>query len=265
MVSSHGSVSLNNGSSLTLIGPGERSWCVGFQTAINTPPEEDYYMVEKKFLTLTDYQRFPEMEMKKRSSEFYTEMKRRHTVRDFSDQPVDRGIIENCLRAAATAPSGANQQPWTFVAVSDPAVKRRIRDAAEKIEKKFYSKDATRKWVNDLEHLGTGPRKPFLETAPWLIAVFSQLYGYSANGEKKKHYYVLESMGIATGMLITGLHHAGLVSLTYTPADMRFLNKILSRPSNEKPFMILVAGYPSADALVPGIPKKSLEDIAEFI
>ena len=191
-------------------------------------------MAEKKFLRLTDYRKLPETEMKKRASEFYTEMKRRRTVRNFSDQPVDRGIIENCLRAAATAPSGANQQPWTFVAVSDPGIKKQIREAAEKIEKEFYSKEATRKWVKDLEHLGTTPSKPFLETAPWLIAVFSQLYGYSANGVKKKHYYVSESMGIATGMLITGLHHAGLVSLTYTPSNMRFLNKILSRPSNEK-------------------------------
>lgn len=222
-------------------------------------------MAEKKFLSLTDYCKYPEAEMKKRALDFYAEMRRRRTVRHFSDQPVDRSIIENCLRAASTAPSGANQQPWSFIVVSDQAVKRQIREAAEKIEKEFYSKEATKKWVNALEHLGTIPSKPFLETAPYLIAIFSQLYGYSASREKTKHYYVSESVGIATGMLITGLHHAGLVSLTYTPVNMRFLNKILARPSNEKPFMILVVGYPSENALVPAIQKKSLENIAEFV
>ena len=222
-------------------------------------------MAEKKFLSLTDYCKYPEAEMKKRALDFYAEMRRRRTVRHFSDQPVDRSIIENCLRAASTAPSGANQQPWSFIVVSDQAVKRQIREAAEKIEKEFYSKEATKKWVNALEHLGTIPSKPFLETAPYLIAIFSQLYGYSASGEKTKHYYVSESVGIATGMLITGLHHAGLVSLTYTPVNMRFLNKILARQSNEKPFMILVVGYPSENALVPAIQKKSLENIAEFV
>jgi iodotyrosine deiodinase len=197
--------------------------------------------------------------------DFYAKMSQRRTVRDFSDQPVDRSIIENCLRAAATAPSGANQQPWRFVVVSDPAVKRQIRTAAEKLEAEFYSKEATKNWVKELEHLGTIPSKPFLEKAPFLIVVFSQLYGYSPSGEKKKHYYVSESVGISTGMLITGLHHAGLASLTYTPVNMRFLNKILERPSNEKPFMILVVGYPSENAQVPAIEKKSLEGIAEFV
>jgi iodotyrosine deiodinase len=222
-------------------------------------------MAKNKPMSLTDYRKYPEAEMKRRALDFYAEMSRRRTVRNFSDQPVDRSIIENCLRAASTAPSGANQQPWSFVVVSDSAVKTRIREAAEKVENEFYKKEATRKWVKALEHLGTVSSKPFLETAPYLIAIFSQLYGYSADGEKKKHYYVSESVGIATGMLITGLHHAGLVSLTYTPSKMRFLNKILSRPSNEKPFMILVVGYPSEDALVPSIQKKLLENISEYI
>ncbi len=222
-------------------------------------------MTGKTFLKLTDYCKFPEAEMKTRASEFYAEMKRRRTVRDFSDQPVDRSIIENCLRTASTAPSGANQQPWSFVVVSDFAVKRRIRESAEKIEKEFYTKAATEKWRYALKDLKTGPSKPFLETAPYLIAIFSQLYGFSADGEKTKHYYVTESVGIATGMLITALHHVGLVTLTYTPANMRFLNKILSRPLNEKPFMILVAGYPSETALVPAIQEKTLEDISVFI
>jgi len=222
-------------------------------------------VAEKQFQSLSDYCKYPEAEMKKRALDFYAEMRRRRTVRTFSDQPVDRSIIENCLRAAGTAPSGANQQPWSFVVVSDQSVKSQIRKAAEEIEKKFYSQNATEKWVNALAHLDTGPSKPFLEKAPCLIAIFSQLYGYTAHGEKKKHYYVAESVGIATGMLITGLHHAGLASLTYTPANMRFLNKILTRPANEKPFMILVVGYPSENALVPAIQKKSLEDIAEFV
>ncbi|MBW1701524.1 MAG: nitroreductase family protein [Deltaproteobacteria bacterium] len=222
-------------------------------------------MAENTFLPLTDYCKLPESEMKRRASEFYVEMRKRHTVREFSDQPVDRNIIEDCLRTAATAPSGANQQPWSFIAVSDFTVKRRIREAAEKIEKEFYSKEITRKWRDALKHLKTGPSKPFLEIAPYLIAIFSQSYSYSANGEKTKHYYVTESVGIATGMLITALHHAGLVTLTYTPVNMRFLNKILSRPSNEKPFMILVVGYPSEAALVPAIQKKALEDISVFI
>ena len=222
-------------------------------------------MAEKTFLPLTDYCKFPEAEMKKRASELYLEMRRRRTVRNFSDQPVDRSIIEDCLRTAGTAPSGANQQPWSFIVVSDLTVKRQIREAAEKIEKVFYSKEATRKWTDALKHLGTVPSKPFLEIAPYLIVIFSQRYSYSANREKTKHYYVSESVGIATGMLITALHHAGLVTLTYTPISMRFLNKILSRPSNEKPFMILVVGYPSETALVPAIQKKALDDISVFI
>jgi nitroreductase len=223
------------------------------------------FMEEKEFRPLTDYCEYPEAEMKQRASEFCAEMKRRRSVRDFSDRPVDRNIIEDCLRTASTAPSGANQQPWRFVVVSDPAIKRQIREAAEEVEQEFYSNKSTEKWVEALEPLGTVPDKPFLEEAPYLIAVFSQLYSYSADGEKKKHYYVSESVGIATGMLITALHHAGLVSLTYTPSRMKFLNEILSRPENEKPLMIVVVGYPSEDAVVPAIQRKSLEDIAEFI
>jgi len=222
-------------------------------------------MQEKQFLPLTGYRGYPEEEMKQRAKEFYREMTRRRSIRDFSDRPVDRTIIEDCLRAAATAPSGANQQPWRFVVVSDPIFKRRIREAAEQVEREFYTGEATRKWVKALDFLGTVPNKPFLETAPYLIAVFSRLYSYSSDGEKDKHYYVWESVGIATGILITALHHAGLVSLTYTPSRMRFLNRILSRPANEKPFLILVVGYPSDDAVVPAIRKKQLEEIAQFI
>ncbi len=222
-------------------------------------------MEKMDFGALTGYRRLAAAEMKKRASAFYAEMARRRTVRDFSDEPVDRDVIENCLRAAGTAPSGANQQPWTFVVVSDPAVKKRIRREAEKVEKAFYSKEATQGWVKDLKHLGTVPRKPFLEEAPYLIVIFSRRYGLLPDGGKQKHYYVLESVGIATGMLITALHHAGLVSLTYTPANMRFLNPMLSRPENEKAFMILVTGYPAENARVPLLEKKALEEIAVFV
>jgi nitroreductase len=222
-------------------------------------------MVEKGFLKLTDYREYSVDEMKKRSSEFYREMKRRRTIRHFSDQPVPRDVIEDCLCTASTAPSGANQQPWSFVVVSDLTFKRQIREAAEKIERNFYTGKATQNWVDDLKHLGTDYNKPFLETAPYLIVIFSQLYSFLPDGFKKKHYYVLESVGIVVGILITAIHHAGLVALTYTPSKMGFLNKILSRPSNEKPFMILVVGYPSKDAVVPPISKKSLDDIATFI
>ena len=222
-------------------------------------------MSKEGFLPLTDYREYSIEAMKQRSSELYAEMKRRRTVRQFSDRPVPRDIIEDCLHTASTAPSGANMQPWSFVIVSDHAVKRQIREASEKIEREFYGSDSTRTWVKALDHLGTDQNKPFLETAPHLIVIFSQLYGFSPDGGKKKHYYVTESVGIATGMLIAAVHHAGLVSLTYTPSTMRFLNTILSRPSNEKPFMILVVGYPAEDTVVPAIPKKTLEDIAIFL
>jgi len=203
--------------------------------------------------------------MKQRSYEFYKAMEKRRSVRNFSDRPVDRTIIENCLRAAATAPSGANMQPWYFVVVSDPAVKRKIREASEKVEQAFYSQNGTRKWVKELKPLGTGPEKPFLETAPYLIVVFSRYYSLLPDGGKRKHYYVIESVGIATGILITAIHHSGLACLTYTPARMGFLNRILSRPKNERPFLILVVGYPSADAVVPDITKKPFNEVAVFI
>jgi nitroreductase len=156
-------------------------------------------------------------------------------------------------------------QPWSFVIVSDDTVKGKIREAAEKVEREFYESDSTQTWVKALDHLGTDQNKPFLKTAPYLIVIFSQIYSFLSDGRKKKHYYVTESVGIATGMLIAAVHHAGLASLTYTPSKMRFLNKILSRPSNEKPFMILVVGYPAEDTVVPSIRKKALEDIAIFI
>lgn len=222
-------------------------------------------MTEGKFLPLHDYRRYTESVMIERASEFYKEMCCRRTIRDFSDEPVDRRIIENCIRAAGRAPSGANQQPWKFVVVSDTAMKQKIRAAAEKVELSFYNKETTEKWRDAVKNLKTGPRKEFLDTAPYLIVIFAENYSTSPNGEKIKHYYVKESVGIATGILITALHRAGLASLTYTPVNMTFLNKILVRPSNEKAFMILVAGYPSDTAGIPDLKKKKLDDFVLFI
>lgn len=192
-------------------------------------------------------------------------MQRRRTVRYFSDREVPREIIEDCLLAAGTAPSGANLQPWHFVVVSDPAIKQRIRVEAEKEEREFYTRKAPQEWLDALAPLGTDANKPFLETAPYLVVIFSQSYGVLADGRKVKNYYVQESVGIATGMLITAVHNAGLVSLTHTPSPMGFLNEILGRPANEKPFLILVVGYPAEDAVVPDIGKKPLEEIATFL
>ncbi len=222
-------------------------------------------MVEPGFVLLSQYREYPADEMKQRAADFYAEMRRRRSVRDFSDRPVPREVIEECLRAAGTAPSGANMQPWHFVVVSDPVIKRRIREAAEAVEEAFYRRRASKEWLDALAPLRTDARKPFLEVAPYLIVVFAQSYGVAPDGHKIKHYYVSESVGIATGMLITALHHAGLATLTYTPSPMRFLQEILDRPSNERPFLILVTGYPAEGAQVPIISKKPLGEIATFV
>ncbi|MBA7533104.1 Bifunctional F420 biosynthesis protein FbiB [subsurface metagenome] len=221
-------------------------------------------MTKAEFSSFTDYYEYPQKEMKKRSAEFYVEMKRRRTVRQFSNRPVPREIIEDCLNTAATAPSGANMQPWSFVVVTDAVLKRQIRKEAEKTEREFYGKSASRQWVENLKPLGTNEHKPFLEVAPYLIVIFAQRYGLLPDGNKKSHYYVNESVGIATGMLIAAVHHAGLVCLTYTPSKMNFLNQVLSRPTNEKPFLLLVVGYPAKDTVVPEIAKKSLKDVTKF-
>ena len=205
-----------------------------------------------------------ERDLVERAHDFYLQANRRRTVRDFSDRPVPRDVIEWCLRAAGTAPSGANLQPWQFVAVGDPATKHRIRVAAEEEEREFYEHRAPREWLDALAPLGTTASKPFLERAPWLIAIFSQTYGVLPDGRKVKHYYALESVGIATGLLITAVHQAGLVSLTHTPSPMRFLNDILGRPAHEKPFLLLVVGYPAPGASVPDIARKTLDDIATW-
>ena len=222
-------------------------------------------MTDARFVPLASYREYPVAVMKERAVAFSADMQRRRTVRHYSSRPVPRGIIEDCLRAAGSAPSGANMQPWHFVVVSDPEVKRRIREAAEEEEKKFYGERAPREWLEALDPLGTDDEKPFLETAPYLIAIFVQRFAVAGDGRKVKHYYAQESVGIATGMLITAIHNAGLVSLTHTPSPMGFLNEILGRPDSERPFLLLVVGYPADDALVPNIERKPLSEISSFV
>jgi iodotyrosine deiodinase len=214
---------------------------------------------------LRDYREYSADVMKRRAADFYADIRRRRTVRQISPRPVPREVIDDCLRAAGTAPSGANIQPWHFVVVSDPAVKRTIRIAAEKEEHEFYHHKAPREWLDALAPLGTDAHKPFLEDAPYLIVIFAESYGVRPDGRKVKHYYAQESVGIATGLLIAAVHVAGLVSLTHTPSPMGFLNQILGRPAHERPFLILVTGYPAEGATVPAITKKPLDQIATFI
>jgi iodotyrosine deiodinase len=222
-------------------------------------------MTKAVFQPLSSYIEYPVDVMKQRATSFRKDMQRRRTVRQFSDRPVPREIIEECLLTAGTAPNGANLQPWHFVVISDPKVKHEIRVAAEEEEKEFYDRRAPQEWLEALAPLGTDANKPFLETAPYLIAIFGKNHSELADGRKVKNYYVNESVGIATGMLITALHNAGLVSLTHTPSPMGFLNDILNVPSDDRPFLLLVTGYPSEDADVPVIQKKSLEEIAIFL
>lgn len=222
-------------------------------------------MKDPKFVPLTSYQEYSEEEMKRRASDFYEMIKNRRTVREFSDRPVPREIIEQCLLAAGTAPNGANKQPWHFAVISAPDIKRKIRVAAEEEEKEFYHRRAPEDWLEDLRPFGTDEHKPFLEKAPYLIGIFAQNFHLNEDGEKEKHYYVKESVGIATGMLITALHNAGLATLTHTPSPMGFLTEIMQRPSHEKPFLLLVVGYPEEGVRVPDISKKSLKEISSFL
>ncbi|MCH7724336.1 MAG: nitroreductase family protein [Bacteroidetes bacterium] len=221
-------------------------------------------MSDYKFIPLSNYKESSPDEMIKRSKEFYDLIKQRRTVREFSDKPVPKEVINNCIRAAGTAPSGANLQPWHFVVVSDTKIKKQIRTAAEEEEKEFYTKRAPKEWLDALAPLGTDENKPFLEKAPNLIAIFSKSYDLLPDGRKVKQYYSQESVGIACGILITAIHNAGLVSLTHTPSPMNFLNQILGRPVNERPFLLLVVGYPAEDAKVPDIKKKKLKEIISF-
>ncbi len=203
-------------------------------------------------------------EMQERATDFEQLMSTRRTVRDFSDKTVPRKLIEDCLLTAGTAPSGANRQPWHFAVVSSPIIKKKIRIAAELEEKEFYTKRAPQDWLDALAPLGTDADKPFLERAPYLVVVFGQKYQVSSEGKKYKNYYVTESVGIATGLLIAGLHNAGLATLTHTPSPMKFLNEILERPVSEKPLMVLVVGYPEPNATVPDISRKNLEQFSSF-
>ncbi|OMH25580.1 nitroreductase family protein [Motiliproteus sp. MSK22-1] len=226
---------------------------------------------------LSDYQEYPPEEMARRAEHFYQQIKRRHSIRDFSGRAVERRIIESCIRSAATAPSGANHQPWHFVAISDPAVKKEIREKAEYEEQQFYGGRAGEEWLDALKPLGTNEQKPFLETAPWLIAIFAQTVGtvdstpvestIERELKTRKNYYVRESVGIATGFLIDALHHAGLVTLTHTPKPMLFLNDICQRDKSERPYILMVVGYPAEGATIPihATKKKPLEDISTFI
>jgi len=222
-------------------------------------------MGKPRFIPLPSFRQYSEEEMGRRAAAFYEDLRRRRTVRDFSERPVPREVIEGCLLAAGTAPNGANMQPWHFVAVSDGELKRKIRVAAEAEEMEFYSGRAPQEWLDALAPLGTDEEKPFLERAPYLIAVFTQRYGLLPDGRQVKHYYATESVGIATGILITAVHNAGLVSLTHTPSPMGFLNDLLGRPENERPFLLLVVGYPAEGAKVPDITKKPLDRIATFL
>jgi nitroreductase len=222
-------------------------------------------MTAPRFIPLPPRQTFTDEEMRSRAADFHRLMAERRTVREFSARPVPREVIEHCLRAAATAPSGANMQPWHFVAICDAALKQQIRVAAEQEEQEFYERRAPQEWLDALAALGTDARKPFLETAPWLIAIFSVPYHVNADGARVKHYYATESVGIATGLLVTALHHAGLATLTHTPSPMGFLNRMLNRPAHEKPFLLLVVGHPAEGAQVPDIQRKPLTEVSSFV
>ena len=220
-----------------------------------------------EYVPLEGYETLSAAEMQARAKAVLETLRKRRTIRDFSDKAVPRDLIETCIKAAGTAPSGANHQPWHFVAISNPETKRKIRITAEAEEAEFYGGKAPDEWLDALAPLGTDASKPFLETAPWLIAVFAQRRGGEKTGQDKKNYYVTESVGLATGMLITALHSAGLGTLTHTPAPMGFLRDICERPKDEKPFVLMVVGYPAENAKVPqhALEKKSLTDISTFV
>jgi iodotyrosine deiodinase len=222
-------------------------------------------MSKAAFIPIPAYKEFPVEEMTTRAAEFRNLMQNRRTVREFSDRPVPRELIEDCLLTAGTAPNGANLQPWHFVIVNDPAMKHQIRIAAEKEEVEFYHHKAPPEWLEALAPLGTNEDKSFLDIAPCLIAIFAETYSLLPDGRKLKNYYVQESVGIAVGFLIAAIHNAGLASLTHTPSPMGFLNGLLGRPSQERPFLVLVVGYPANNAMVPNITKKSLNEIATFV
>lgn len=207
---------------------------------------------------------YSEDEMLFRSKVFYDWMNKRRTVRDFSDQPVPKEVIENIVLTASSAPSGAHKQPWTFCVVSDPSIKSEIRKAAEKEEYESYQSRMSEEWIEDIKPLQTDWRKPFLETAPYLIVVFKKAYDLLPDGRKKNNYYVNESVGLACGFLLAAIHHAGLVALTHTPSPMNFLMTILKRPENERPFLLIPVGYPHSETFVPKLERKPIDLVAEF-
>ena len=206
---------------------------------------------------------YSDKEIRSRSREFYLWLNKRRTVRDFSERPVEKSLIENLILTASTAPSGAHKQPWMFCAVSDPEIKKEIRKKAEAEEYRNYHGRMPEQWLRDLAPLGTDWHKPFLETAPWLIIVFKKIYD-EVEGEKRNNYYVSESVGLACGFLLAAIHNAGLVALTHTPSPMNFLSKILERPANEKPFLLIPVGYPLTECLVPDLKRKPLEEVSKF-
>jgi len=221
-------------------------------------------MKEHDNIPLTDFIEYSQDDMIARSEQFYNDIKRRHSIRYFSDRPVPPEIIDNCIKAAGTAPSGANHQPWFFGVISSPEAKAEVKRKAEEEELAFYQSRAPEDWLDALDPLGTDEHKPYLEIAPYLIAIFAQRRGGATKGESKKNYYINESVGIATGFLLSALHHSGLVTLTHTPKPMNFLNDICDRPNTEKPYLLLIVGYPAECATIPvhSTVKKPLKDIA---
>ena len=212
-----------------------------------------------------DFEEYSESKMRSRSESFLNEIITRRTIREFSDRIVPIDIINNCIKTAASAPSGANKQPWQFVIVRDSGIKTKIREAAEKEEKEFYGHRATKEWLEDLNQFGTDWHKPFLEIAPYLIVIFRKIYDLEDDGTQRKNYYVNESVGIASGFLLAALHHAGLATLTHTPSPMNFLGEILNRPKNEKAFLLIPVGYPAKDAEVPDISKNPFSEISKIV
>jgi iodotyrosine deiodinase len=222
-------------------------------------------MTNINLISLPEYNEYTPEEMFDRSRSFLEDIKRRRTVRDFSDKRIPKEIIENCIAVANSAPSGANKQPWHFVVVNNPLIKKKIRVAAEEEEREFYSSRAPQEWLDALAPFGTDSNKPFLETAPYLIVIFSKSLDVLPDGTKLKTYYAVESTGIAAGFLIAAIHNIGLVCLTHTPSPMKFLNDICGRPQNEKPFLVLVVGYPAENAKVPDIVKKGLKEVTTYL
>ncbi|MEL7247307.1 MAG: nitroreductase family protein [Bacteroidota bacterium] len=227
--------------------------------------EKDTTLIKgHKHIAFRQTEHFSTEEMQDRAQSYLTWIDQRRSIRDFSDRPVPKSVIENLIRTASTAPSGAHKQPWTFCAIANPLLKQQIRVAAEAEEKISYEKRMSERWKEDLAPLGTDMHKPFLETAPWLIIVFKKAYDVDEEGNRHNNYYVNESVGIACGFLISAIHNAGLVTLTHTPSPMNFLAKILDRPANERAYILFPVGYPADEVYVPNITRKPLEEVSEF-